>query len=185
MLRDGARVPIIVWNHPRDARLAVLPAASTVVDGRASAIEESNGAPHARDLVREKHSQILALARRDGLAAVAGTDNHGWGYAPPNWTLLRIENWRRLGRGALEDAIERAIRSRGSGATRIVERASADPGGSAVALALSAAVIPARMLVTLSPDERRMWLAWTWMTTGMRLRWRSRQVRRVRSCAAA
>ncbi len=82
---------------------------------------------------------MVELARRHDLALTSGTDNHGWGYAAPNWTLLKLANWRSLDRRHLAEAIERDLRDGGFGATRVVERTTADPGTSAIALSLSCA----------------------------------------------
>lgn len=177
--RHGARIPAMVWNHPRDARLASLPLAAAASPAGMNAIEESNGAPHSIGGVREKRPQIVSLARRHDLQLIAGSDNHGWGYAPPNWTLLRIEHWRDLDRDRLADDIEDALRRGGPGATRVVERAAEDPGASRAALAFSAVLVPWRMLTTLSPAERRMWLVWTWGLAGLRAGWRRRRTRAV------
>jgi predicted metal-dependent phosphoesterase TrpH len=156
--RHGARAPVVVWNHPRDPQLEKLPLPS----GTVHAIEIANGALHGMDLVRWKRQQIIALARQYNLALLSGTDSHGWGNAAPNWTLLRLKDWRRLDRGELAARIEQELRVRGFGATRVVERATADPGTSTPALALSVILVPWRMLTALSADERRMWLVWTW-----------------------
>lgn len=150
------RKPIVVWNHPRDPQLAKLPVAS----GAVRAIEIANGAPHALDLIGAKREQIIALARQYDLALLSGTDSHGWGYAAPNWTLLRIEGWRHLGRDELSARIEQELNVGGFGATRVVERAGVNPGAGATALALSVVAVPWRMLTALSTDERRMWLVW-------------------------
>src|SRR6185436_14933598 len=100
-------------------------------------IEIANGALRGMDLIRSKRAQIVALARQHNLAMLSGTDSHGWGYAAPNWTLLRVNGWRHLGRDELAARIERALRVGGFGATRVVERATADPGTSATALTFS------------------------------------------------
>jgi hypothetical protein len=154
----SGRAPIVVWNHPRDPQLQRLPLES----GAVRAIEIANGALHSMDLVRSKRQQIVALARQHDLALLSGTDSHGWGYAAPNWTLLRIEGWHRFDRDELAARIEQALTVGGFGSTRVLERATADPGASAPALALSVFMVPWRMLTALSVDERRMWLVWAW-----------------------
>lgn len=169
---SSGRAPIIVWNHPRDPRLEALPLASGVVQ----AIEIANGAPQGLDLVRWKRERIVALARQHNLALLSGTDSHGWGHTAPNWTLLRIKGWRRLKRDELALRIQRALRVGGFGATHVVERATADPGQSVSALALSVLIVPWRMLTELSAVERWMWFVWTWMIAGVNMQWRRRRV---------
>jgi predicted metal-dependent phosphoesterase TrpH len=168
--RPGDRAPLMVWNHPRHLRLETLPLAR----GSVHAIEIANGALHGMDLVRWKRQPIIALARQYNLALLSGTDSHGWGYAVPNWTLLRIEGWRRLDRDELAVRIERAVRVGGFGATHVMERATADPGSSAAALALSVLLVPWHMLTALSSDERLMWLVWAWAIVGIELALRYR-----------
>jgi hypothetical protein len=170
--RSG-RAPIVVWNHPRDPQLGKLPLAS----GAVHAIEIANAAPNGMDLVRWKREQIVALARQYNLALLSATDSHGWGYATPNWTLMRIKGWRHLGRDELAAQIEQTVRVGGFGATRVVERSIADPGASATALAFSVVVVPWRMLTALSADERWMWLVWIWAIVSME--WLLRHRRRV------
>jgi hypothetical protein len=178
--RRSARAPVAIWNHPRELQPDTLPLASGGVQG----IEIANGALHGMDRVRWKRQQIVALARREHLALLSGTDSHGWGYAAPNWTLLRIKGWRRLDRDDLAVQIEQALRVGGFGATHVVERTTADPGTSAAALALSVLAVPWRMLTALSSDERCMWLAWTWAIAAVDLHLRLRRVPR-RGVAAA
>jgi hypothetical protein len=167
-----ASAPILVWNHPRDPHLKSLPLAM----GAVQAIEIANGALHGMDLVRWKREQIVALARQENLALLSGTDSHGWGYAAPNWTLLRIKGWRRLDREQLAAQIERTVRVGGFRATHVVERTTADPATSTTALALSLIVVPWRMLTTLSPEERWMWLVWTWGIASLTFQLRSRRI---------
>jgi hypothetical protein len=167
----SSRAPIMMWNHPRDSQLRALPLASGVVQ----AIEVANGAPRGMDLVWPKRQQIVDLARQHNLALLSGTDSHGWGFTAPNWTLLRIKGWRRLDRDELASQIARAVRIGGFGATHVVERAPADSGTSAVALALSVFVVPWHMLTELSPGERGMWLVWIWVIAVAELQLRRRR----------
>lgn len=168
--------PVVIWNHARELT-SNLPLASRPKTAGVRAIEIANGAPRGMDRVRPKRPQLVALAERHDLALTAGSDCHGWGYAAPNWTLMRLANWRDLNPDALAARIEGGLRDGGFGATRTVERAIADPGTSAVALAFSVVAVPWRMLTTLSVGERAMWLAWTWAMAGaVSLRSRRRRV---------
>ena len=160
----ATREPVVIWNHPRD--LNRLPPAAGPTTAGVRAIEIANGAPDGMDKIRPKRAQVVALAERHNLALTTGSDNHGWGYAAPNWTLLRPTNWRGLTGDELALRIERVIRDGGYGGTRVVERVVADPGASAPALALSIVTVPLRMLTTLSTDERLMWLLWIWVIAG-------------------
>jgi hypothetical protein len=170
----NGRAPIVVWNHPRDPQLKKLPLAN----GAVQAIEVANGALHSLDLIRSKRAQIVALAREHNLAMLSGTDRHGWGYAAPNWTLLRLNGWHHFDRDELAARIEDALRVRNFGATRVVERSTADPAASTTALAFSVVLVPWHMLRALSADERRMWLLWVWAIVAVEWHLRRRRVPR-------
>jgi predicted metal-dependent phosphoesterase TrpH len=164
------REPVVIWHHPRD--LDRLRAAEGAGAPGIRAIEIVNGAPDKMDDIKPKRDQIVALARQHNLALVTGSDNHGWGRAAPGWTLLRIFNWRAMTPDALATQIEAMIRTTGVGATRVVERRVAD--GTRMLWA-SVFTVPARMLTTLSSDERVMWVVWTWLVTGGMWLWRRRR----------
>ena len=170
----GGREPVLVWNHPR--RLNRVPPASGTGTSGVRAIEIVSGAPDGLDETRSKRAEILQLAERSNLALVSATDNHGWGYAAPGWTLMLVPNWRAVNADALQLEIERQIRVGGVQATRVIERRAADPGDSRLWLAASVVAVPARMLTTLSSDERIVWLAWTWLIWGAALWNRRRKI---------
>ena len=174
----GGREPVLVWHHPR--RLNRIPPASGPGTSGVRAIEIVSGAPDGLDETRSKRSAIIQLAERANLTMVSATDNHGWGYAAPGWTLMIVRNWRAMNADALYREIEGQLRGGGPLATRVIERRVADPGDSRALLAASVVSVPARMLTTLSSDERIAWLAWTWLIWGAVV-WR----RRVRAGAAS
>lgn len=169
--------PVLIWNHPRV--LDRLPAASATSPAGIRAIEIVNGAPDDRDDIRRNRSAIVALAQRSNLALTAGSDNHGWGYATPGWTIMRVFNWRSFAADELSRRIEQALREGGLGSTRAVERRIADPRASTIALALTVFTAPARMLTTISLDERVAWLVWTWLIAGIVWWYRRRRARIV------
>jgi hypothetical protein len=155
------REPVLVWHHPHD--LARLPVVDTATAVGVRAIELVNGAPDDMDDLRPKRLEIVALAQRANVALTSGTDNHGWGRAVPAWTMLYLPPWRGASAEVIERAIERTIRQTGYRATRVVERRVADPGSSRLALAATIVAAPARMMTTISNDERSVWLLWTWL----------------------
>ena len=157
----GGREPVLVWHHPR--RLNRIPPASGTGTSGVRAIELVNGAPDGLDETRAKRQQIVQLAQRGNLALVSGTDNHGWGRTAPAWTLMIVPNWRAMTAEALQLEIETGIRDGGPRATRVIERRAADPGDSPLLISATLFAAPARMLTTLSTDERIAWLAWTWV----------------------
>ena len=157
----GGREPVLVWHHPR--RLNRIPPASGTGSSGVRAIEVVNGAPDGLDETRSKRGEIVQFAERSNLTVVSGTDNHGWGRAAPAWTLMVVPNWRAMDAETLQRAIESDIREGGWRATRVIERRVADPGANRLLLAASIVTVPARMLTTLSTDERVAWLLWTWL----------------------
>lgn len=161
------REPVVVWNHPRVlSRLPIHEGAGTP---GIRAIEIVNGSPDNMNDMQPQRDAILALAQQRNLALVSGSDNHGWGWAAPGWTLMRIFNWRSMTPDVLALQIEAVIRGGGFEATRVVERRVADANRM---LWASVATVPARMLTTLSNDERVSWLVWIWLVTGGWWLWR-------------
>lgn len=171
------REPVVVWNHPHD--LNRLPIASGPGTMGVRAIEIVNGAPDDMDAIRKKRSEIISLAERANLAFTTGSDNHGWGRTAPGWTLMEVPRWQALNGDALSSQIEAAVRTGGIGSTRVVERRVADPGASNFQLALTIFAAPARMLTTLSNDERIAWLMWIWLTAATVWWARRRRARRA------
>jgi hypothetical protein len=171
----ATREPIVIWHHPRD--LTRLPPASGPGTAGIRAIEIANGSPDNMDDVKPKRARIAALAQTHDLMLTTGSDNHGWGYAAPAWTLLRPPNWRGLGSDALALTIERVIRDAGFRGSRVVERTIPYPA-SVVGYALTIVSVPFTMMRTLSSDERVMWLLWIWGVWGL-VRWATH--RRARS----
>jgi hypothetical protein len=168
------REPVVVWNHSH--QLNRLPIASGPGTMGVRAIEFANGAPDDMGQVRLKRAEILALAERSNLALTTGSDNHGWGRTAPAWTLMIMPRWQEMSADILALRIETTFRTSGIQSTRVVERRVADPGSNAFLLALTVITAPARMLTTLSSDERVAWLMWTWLIAG--LTWWLRRRRR-------
>ncbi len=167
------REPVVIWNHPRQlGRLA--PATGPGTAG-IRALEIVNGAPKDIDRVRANRELIVEMAQDVNMALVSGSDNHGFGRTTPAWTLMLIVGWRGANSDELAREIDRVLRDGRYGATKVVERRVADPGASAVVLALSVLTIPVRMMTTLSTDERVAWLIWIWLVVA--LRWTMRRRR--------
>lgn len=125
------------------------------------AIEISDGAPRALSEIDAQRSKVLNIARDGGLAVVAGSNNHGWVYASPAWTVMEIPDWRSMTPAELDVAIRSTILQRGHAAVRVVERRAAGPI-SFVDVALTAPAAVWRMFTTVSWPERIAWLAWMW-----------------------
>jgi hypothetical protein len=160
----AGREPVVIWNHPH--QLSRLPAAAGPGTPGVRGIEVSNGAPDSMDEDRRQLADIVTLAQQKDLTMTAGSDNHGWGSTAPNWTLMLIFGWRGMAPDSLALRIDDVFRKGGFGGARAVERRVAG-GTSGIALALTLFSAPARMLTTLSNDERISWLIWIWLVTAV------------------
>lgn len=155
-----ATTPVVIETVP--GNLAKVPASAGPGSPGVTAIEVVDGSPRGLTQGRRDHARIVHLADSLNLALVTGSDNHGYGRAAPGWTLLRIPDWRGMATDSLMRDIEQILRVGRRESTRTVERRIAN-GTNPVALVFAAPVVAWRMLTTLSPDERVMWLIWTWV----------------------
>lgn len=171
--------PVVIQTIP--GNLAHLSPSTAPGSPGASAVEIIDGSPRGLTQGRRDHDRIVHLADSLNLALVTGSDNHGYGRAAPGWTLLRIPGWRGMPTDSLSRQIERILRVGRRDATRTIERRVA-AGVSPISLLVAPIPIIWRMMTTLSPDERVMWLAWTW---GIFLLARSLRKYRVRPSARA
>lgn len=177
------REPIVIQTFP--GRLDSVPLARGPRTAGVRAIEVIDGAPRGLDQTRILRSRIVHLADSANIAMVAGSDNHGWGYASPGWTLLIVPGWRGMKTDSLAASIEQSLRA-GREATRVVERRIPGElnGGNALELTLTLPIVVWSMFTTLSVDERVIWLVWTWAVV---LAWRLtsdwRRRRRLRPVA--
>jgi hypothetical protein len=156
LLQNAA--PVIIETVPGNLSRVPNPADS---GGGVAAIEIVDGAPRGLSQTRRERARIIHIADSLNLAIVTGTDNHGWGRTAPAWTLLRVPGWRGMDTDSLSRRIEDVLRGARREATRTVERVVAD-GTTPISLALAGPFVAWRMLTTLGPDERVMWLVWTW-----------------------
>ena len=167
------REPVVIWHHPRE--LNRLPVVNPNTPGGVRAIEIVNGSPNRFHDMRRKRAAIFALASTHNVPLVSGSDHHGWGYAPPAWTIMNLPAWRGLTGEQLGFIIERVLRESGIRGTRVIERRVAEPGDDKLQLGLTVFTVPMRMLTTVSNEERMAWLVWTWAVwLGVRW-WRNRR----------
>ena len=171
-----ATTPVIIETIP--GNLSKVPAKTAQGTTGVVAIEIVDGSPRGLSQTRRERTRILRIADSLNLALVVGSDNHGWGRAAPGWTLMRIPGWRGMTTDSLSRRIEEVIRVGRREATRTVERRIAG-GASPIALAFAAPAIVLRMLTTLSPDERVMWIVWVWAIALAPRLWRSVRSRRA------
>lgn len=154
--------PVLVQTIPATLDTVVALAHRGPGTAGVRAIEAIDGGPRGIGQARRDRARIVRIADSLDLALVAGSDNHGYGRTAPGWTLLRIPAWRNARAPQLAEAIERVLREGGRGATRVVERVVADPGYSVLQLVLTLPMVTWRMLTTLLPEQRVMWLLWIW-----------------------
>jgi len=126
------------------------------------AIEIVDGSPRGLSQGRRERQRIVHLADSLNLALVTGSDNHGWGRTAPGWTLMRIPEWRGMATDSLSRRVESILRTGRRDATRTVERRVAG-ATNPVALVFAPPLVLFRMFTALLPDERVMWLIWTWV----------------------
>jgi hypothetical protein len=139
---------------------------STAIRGLVG-IELSDGSPHGLDQMQRDHDKLLAIADGSNLAVVAGSNNHGWTYAPLAWNLLRIPGWRDLTPEALGGAIEERLQRERRHAVTVVERYTAHPGSTPVGLVATVPAVAWHMLAPLTPAERASWIGWVWVVAGL------------------
>lgn len=169
--------PILVQTIP--GKLTKLSPALGPGTAGVRAIEVIDGSPRGLGQSRRERAAIVKLADSLNLALVAGSDNHGWGRTAPAWTLIRIPGWRGMTPDSLSVAIDGVLRGGGRGSTRVIERVVADPGGNTARLVLTLPIVLWRMLTTLSPDERVMWIVWCWALVLVESLLRARRTRRL------
>ncbi|HKO16706.1 MAG TPA: hypothetical protein VJU87_10725 [Gemmatimonadaceae bacterium] len=156
------REPVVVETIPGRVD-SMIPATGPGTAG-VRALEIVDGSPRGLLQSRRDRTHLVQLADSLGLAAVAGSDNHGWGSTAPAWTLMRMPGWRELAPDDLALGIENQIRRFGRSATRVIERRIAGPmnGSGPVELALTLPLVLWRMFTMLTTDERVVWLVWAW-----------------------
>ena len=154
---------------------------ATPTSAGVAGIEIVDGSPRGLSQTRRERRRIVALADSLNLALVTGSDNHGFGFAAPAWTLMRIPGWRGMRTDSLARRIEDIVRVGRRQSTRPVERTIAN-GTNPVALAFTAPLVVWRMFTTLSADERVAWILWIWVLFAVT---RAASRIRVRPSAAA
>ncbi len=169
--------PVVVFTFPGQLQ-HLHPAAGPGTPG-VRAMEIIDGSPRGLSETRRERTVISTVADSLNLALVAGTDNHGWGYTAPAWTLIQLPGWRGMGTDSLAESIDRVIRTRGFEATRVVERRQANTGISPWRLAATLPLVATRMFTMLSENERVSWLMWIWGLVLMRFVWRRRRSSRT------
>ena len=158
--------PVLIETIP--GNLDKVPAAGPELGsgGGVQAIEIVDGSPRGLTQSHRDRARIDTLINKLNLAVVSGSDNHGYGRAAPAWTLLRIQGWRGMSGDSLARRIEEVIRNGRKDATRVAERRVAE-STTPTSIALAGPAVAWRMFTTLSPDERVMWIVWTWVIVGI------------------
>ena len=165
--------PIVVFTFPGQLQ-HLHPAKGPGTPG-VRAMEIVDGSPRGLGETRRKRTVINTIADTLNLALVAGTDNHGWGYTAPAWTLIQVPGWRGMGTDSLAESIDRVIRTRGFEGARVVERRQANTSSSRWRLAATLPLVATRMFTMLSENERVSWLIWIWGIALIEFVWRRRR----------
>jgi hypothetical protein len=165
--------PVLIYTFPdllRYLRAATAPGTPGV-----RAIEIVDGSPRGLGDTRRLRTKISTIADTFNLALVSGTDNHGWGYTAPAWTLMLLPGWRGMTPDSLAGAIDDAIRTRGFEATQVIERREANTSLSTARLMGTAPIVAWRAFTMLTDNERVSWLIWIWGIVLVRVAWRRRR----------
>lgn len=122
-------------------------------------MEISDASPKGLEQGRRDRAALLDVARREHLALVSGTNNHGAGRSAAAWTLMGLPGWRELSPTALGQRIEGTLHDQRRGATRVVERTMPYPNPFPL-VALTLPTFLWHTLATLSLAERAVWLSY-------------------------
>ncbi len=125
------------------------------------AIEISDGSPRGLAQVDRDRKVIIRRADSLGIALVSGTNNHGWGWLIPAWTLVAVSNWRELPPDSLAAEIDAALRTAPRAAVKVVERRR-PTFTSPLSLPLTLPVAMGQIIASLTVAERIVWLVWVW-----------------------
>ena len=151
--------PVMIETVPANLNKVPAPTANGIPG--VTGIEVVDGSPRGLSQTRKERARILHIADSLNLALVTGSDNHGWGRTAPGWTLFRLPGWRGMRTDSLSGMLEFILRDGRRESTRTVERVVAG-GANPVSLVFAGPLVAWRMFTTLAPDERVMWLVWTW-----------------------
>ena len=158
---DGSSVPpILLLTIP--AKFAQVPSSEYTGALRLAAIEVSDGSPRGLAQTSKDKKEILALADKQHLAPVAGSDNHGWGRAAPAWSVLRIPGWRTMTPTLLDQAIRRTLLARSPGTIEVFARRTVGPPTGRIEAAVGGVAVGALMIRTMNLRERLSWILWSW-----------------------
>ncbi len=126
--------------------------------------EISNGSPRGLDFPFQHRQKILALCRQHNLIFNGVTDNHGYGSATPNWSIVHLPGWQLLTPPELEARVVAHLAQYRFDAVRVLERPRFRPANS-IELALSPIGIAFVYARTLSWPQTISWIFWIWGLT--------------------
>lgn len=126
-----------------------------------NAVELADGAPRGLAFTREHGATLRSLAAAHGAAALAGSNNHGWGSTATAWTVMRVPGWRTMPPAILDTAIRSAM-ARNDPGIRIVERRTPPPPTGLATWVATPALVAWQIAIEMPAAERWAWLAWIW-----------------------
>jgi hypothetical protein len=129
-------------------------------------LELSDAAPRGFGQVDSDEAGIRNRIAELGLAAVSGSNNHGWGRTAAAWNLMQIDNWRALPPDSVGLLIENELRQRGAAAVHVVQRVRPTTRG--LTLPFTVPVLAGQTLMTLTASERVVWIMWIWAVVLLR-----------------
>jgi hypothetical protein len=156
----GPVPPVLLLTLPGNLRR--IPSDETEGPVRLKAVEISDGSPRGMAQTARDRDEILAFAGRLRLAALSGSDNHGWGRTAPAWSVLRIPGWREMTPAELDASIRQTIVTQGPRAISVIGRRTPPLPRNKVEAALGGIPVGLTMMRTMSLSDRLSWLVWSW-----------------------
>jgi hypothetical protein len=136
--------------------------------------EIANATPFALDFPPAQRKAIIDLCRKNRLAMMGVTDQHGWGYTCYVWNTARIPNWRSLNRPQIEDALLTHLKKDGDQANQVFVRIKAEPQDNKLWLAVDPLLQFWEMARTLPAAHVLSFLFWLWVPNRILRRWKTR-----------
>ncbi len=123
------------------------------------ATELVDGAPRGLAQGERERGDIFAVRDRWALAFVGSSNQHGWGFTSPVWSVAAVPNWRSLAYPELDRQLQQRLTGGGKDVRVLARRRTAE-ASTMLGLALTPVSFVVTIIRTLTPAERVSWTAW-------------------------